>query len=267
MSYDLNKIIDGIPNETYHRHSALSSTNLKDLLKSPWSYWHNKQNPKVSTPAMQFGSLVHKLILEPENFANEYMVAGKPERRSKAGKAKYAELLEEAGSRIWVSTDDFLKAQDLIFPASQNLIVKNLLSGGKAESSVFWQDEATGVQCKAKADYLNIERGYILDVKTTVSLASERAFLWTVSKYAYDLSASFYKQGFELATGKELDFYFLVIEKEAPFNFATYKIGNELLRRGEAQYKQALNVYVDALERGKFDIPYHNGNLIELIAA
>ena len=267
MTYELNKIIDGIPNCVYHRHSSLSSSNLKDLLKSPWSYWHNKQNPRESTPAMQFGSLVHTLILEPNNFSNEYMVADKPERRSKAGKAKYAELLEEAGKRIWVSTEDFLKAQDMIFPVSQNLIVKSLLSGGKAESSVFWQDAETGVQCKAKADFLNIERGYIVDVKTTVSLASEKPFLWTVSKYAYDLSASFYKKGFELATGKELDFYFVVIEKEPPFNFATYKISDELLRRGEAQYKQALNVYADALDRGKFDVPYNNGQLMELQAA
>ena len=267
MTYPLNKIIDGIPNEEYHRHSALSSTNLKDLLKSPWSYWHNKQNPKASTPAMEFGSLVHTLILEPENFANEHMVADKPERRSKAGKAKYAELLEEAGERIWVSTDEFLKAQDMIFPTSQNKIVQSLLSGGKAESSVFWLDAETGVQCKAKADYLNVDRGYIVDVKTTVSLASERAFSWTVSKYAYELSASFYKKGFELAIGKELDFYFIVIEKDSPHNFQTYKISDELLRRGEAQYRQALSVYADALERGKFDVPYNDGNLIELVAA
>jgi hypothetical protein len=267
MSYELNKIIDGIPNETYHRYIALSSTNLKDLLKSPWSYWHNKHNQRTATPAMEFGSLVHTLILEPDNFANEYMVADKPKRTSKAGKAEYAELLEEAGERIWVSTDDFLKAQDSIYPLSQNPIVKSLLSGGKAESSVFWEDKKTGVECKAKADYLNVDRGYIVDVKTTISLASEKPFLWTVSKYAYDLSASFYKKGFELATGKELDFYFVVIEKEPPFNFATYKISDELLRRGEAQYRQALHVYVDALERGKFDVPYNNGNLVELIAA
>ena len=195
------------------------------------------------------------------------MIADKPERRSKVGKAKHAELLAEAGDRSWISTSDFLKAQDMIFPVSQNPIVKNLLRGGKAESSVFWQDKATGIQCKSKADYLNIDNGYIVDVKTTASLASERAFLHTVEKYGYHLSASFYKKGFELATGKELDFFFVVIEKEAPFNYAIYKISHELLRRGEAQYQQALSVYVEALERGKFDVPYNNGNLIELIAA
>jgi len=74
-NYPLYTVIDGVSNEDYHSHSAISSTNCKDLLKSTWLYDYNKNNPKPQTAAMAFGSLVHHLILEPETFDQYYFVA------------------------------------------------------------------------------------------------------------------------------------------------------------------------------------------------
>jgi hypothetical protein len=43
-------------------------------------------------------------------------------------------------------------------------IAGRLLRGGQAEKTLIWRDEATGVLCRAKADYLRPDG--IVDVKT-----------------------------------------------------------------------------------------------------
>jgi exodeoxyribonuclease VIII len=264
--YRHNAIIKEIANDDYHAHKAISSSNCKDLLKSPWLYWHNKHSQSKSTAAMELGSMVHKLILEPIYFDNEYMVAEIPKRTTKAGKAEYAELLEQANGRKLVALDDFLNAQEMRHNLAKNPVVGSLLSSGAAEQATFWQDGLTGVECKAKADFLNLDKGLIIDLKTTSDLASELCFKWTLNKYQYHLSAAFYQEGFKQALGKKCDFFFIVVETFAPFNYAIYKIGDDLLERGNHLCREALRVYKQAESKGSFELPYHNGNLVELAA-
>jgi exodeoxyribonuclease VIII len=105
-----------ISNNDYHAHKALSSSNLKDLLISAWSFAYNKKFPKKSTIAMQLGTLVHSLLLEPEKIEEEFFVADKPKRTSKEGKEEYNRLLIEANNRIWISPSDFSECEAMIDP-------------------------------------------------------------------------------------------------------------------------------------------------------
>ena len=52
----------------------------------------------------------------------------------------------------------------------------------------------------------------------------------------------------------------------APFNYAIYKIGEDLLERGYGLCREALRLYKQAESKGSFELPYHNGNLVELAA-
>ncbi|WP_440617801.1 PD-(D/E)XK nuclease-like domain-containing protein [Cysteiniphilum sp. 6C5] len=264
--YPLNKIINNLSNEEYHASDPISSSNCKDLLISPWLFNYKRQNQMEPTPAMKFGTLFHSLVLEPKTFDDEYVVADIPKRNTKQGKADYQELIETVGARQLVSTDDFLQAQEMRHNLAKNELVRTLLSGGIAEKSVFWVDEASKVNCKARADYINLEEGYIVDLKTTSSLADDINFSFTTRKYHYDLSASFYVDGFKQATGKEFDFYFIAIETNAPFNYGIYKLSSGLIEQGRGKYSQALEVFAKARERGNFNVPYNGGNLIELVA-
>ncbi len=221
------------------------------------------------TPAMKFGTLFHSLVLEPKTFDDEYVVADIPKRNTKQGKADYQELIETVGARQLVSTDDFLQAQTMRHNLAKNELVRTLLNKGVAEQSVFWIDEASKVNCKARADYINLEQGYIVDLKTTSSLADDINFSFTTRKYHYDLSASFYVDGFKQATGKngkDFDFYFIAIETNPPFNYGVYKLSQGLIEQGRGKYTQALEIFVKTRERGNFNVPYNGGNLIELVA-
>ena len=253
-----------ISNNDYHAHKALSSSNLKDLLISAWSFAYNKKFPKQFTQAMQLGTLAHSLILEPEKIEEEFFVAEKPKRTSKAGKEEYNRLLIEANNRIWISPSEFSECEAMIAPVLKNKLATTLLSGGNAEVSTFWAQD--NIHCKARADYINFNHNYIVDVKTTASLANEQSFLKTIEKYNYDLSASFYCDGFKNSTGKEFDFFFIVIEKQAPYNYGIYKLSDNLLHKGRLKYLQALENYKQAKLLDNFESPYNDGQLIELVA-
>ena len=264
--YPLNTVIDGISNQDYHNHAAIGSSQCKNLLKSPWHFEYNRKHPKPPTAAMQFGSLVHQLVLEPQKFEQNYFVAEKPKKTTKEGKAMYAKLDAERGRRIWVTTDDFLKAEDMRHNLSQNDLVKVLLQGGRAEQAVFWVDNDTGILCKAKADYLNVEKGLIIDLKTTANIASEICFRRTTAQFQYHLSAALYQDGFQQATGQRLDFFIVAIESFAPHNYAIYKLSDELLAQGRSLYTEALIIYQAADNVGDFAVPYYQGRLVELVA-
>ena len=51
-----------------------ATTQCKHLLKSAWEFDYKRKHPKAPSAAMQFGSLVHQLVLEPEQFEQNYDV-------------------------------------------------------------------------------------------------------------------------------------------------------------------------------------------------
>ena len=66
-------------------------------------YWATYVDPErmpfQPTDAMRQGSLVDCLITEPQNFDRKYVVAPKCDRRTKAGKAEWADAQELARSK------------------------------------------------------------------------------------------------------------------------------------------------------------------------
>lgn len=73
-------------NAEYHADPAISKSDLDLINRSPSYYKYVKGNPRVQTAAMLLGSAVHKLVLEPEDFGEEYAVAPLADRRTKPAK-------------------------------------------------------------------------------------------------------------------------------------------------------------------------------------
>ena len=90
--------------KSYHDHPAISSSKLKKIAcGTDLDYWAAYEDPNrmpmVPSDAMRQGSLVDCLITEPQNFDRKYVVAPKCDRRTKAGKATWAEAQEVARER------------------------------------------------------------------------------------------------------------------------------------------------------------------------
>lgn len=227
-------------NEDYHADkSAISSTSLKELLRSPMHFWHSQTAPRVEKEHFRFGTAIHAYLLEQDRFLQEYVVT--PEKgKTKASKEAYEEFLKaHPDCQHFVSESEMTMILGIADQVGNHASASELIKLGQAEQSFFWTDEETGILCKVRTDLLCVPFA-ILDVKSTTN-ASPEAFQRDVAKFNYDLSAAMYQEGVYRVTGEKLDFAWLAVEKEAPHGVALYN-AEDFLETGYKKFRRALRL-------------------------
>ena len=167
----------------------------------------------------------------------------------KDGKETIANFEKEHKGKVLLKKEDMntvLRMRNKIYSYEECDTLLN--SGGIAEQVSVWEDKDTGVLCKCKADYVNLEEGYIVDIKTTTD-ANPDTFVHTIRKYGYDKQSAFYSDAFGVK-----DFYFIVIEKTYPYNIGVYKCSEETMNTGRIKYKNLLCVYKDYFIEKNYEI-------------
>jgi exodeoxyribonuclease VIII len=213
-----------ISNADYHADPAISASHLKAVMQSPYHYWSRfidpNREPLIPTAAMRFGTLVHCAVLEPHELTKRYQLA--PDRRTKEGKAAAVEMA--ANGIEAVSEIDFAQAMQMADAVNANKEVAYLLSNGKAEQSFWWDDIATGLRCKCRADW--IDGDTIVDLKTC-SDASPAGFARAIAQWSYHLQANHY-----LAGTLAKQFIFIAVEKTPPYAVGVYELDDAALVHG-----------------------------------
>lgn len=244
-----------LPGDQYHSGPGISNSGLGLIARSPLHYWSKyldpNREPEEPTPALELGTAVHCAILEPEEFSKRYKVAPDVDRRTKAGKELYEAFLAELGDAKAISEKDFRRCQMMAESMHRHDAAEIIFAGGKAEVSIFWEDEETGVLCKIRPDWLMHRSTSIFDLKTTED-ASPRSFERSIMNYGYFRQAAFYLDGAR-AAGLEVDaFLFGAIEKSAPFASAIYYAEGTMIEAGRAEYRRHLRTYAECLERDRW---------------
>jgi exodeoxyribonuclease VIII len=235
-------------NADYHRHSAVSKSHLDQIAKSPLHYWARYLDPNrvtpEPTPAMAIGSAVHTHVLELDQWDARYVTA--PEginRRTNAGKAEWEAFEVASTGRTVLAKADaelVMRMGHSVFahPAASML----LAMPGKAETTHMWTDQATGLRCKCRPDWLTDDGSLIVDLKTTED-ASPMGFRKSIANWRYHVQASWYLDGLEQATGKRPDqFIFICVEKKPPFACAVYAADAEMIQIGAEAAARDLDV-------------------------
>ena len=161
---------------SYQADGAYSASDLKLLLSQcPLALWHSKHNelapPKLPTPAMKLGSMIHKKVLEPDDFDKEYVVL--EEKRTKEGK-KLALEYEQKGLTTYTPADAKV-IDNMTLAICQHPEAHALLDKGQSEQSFWWAHSSTGLDCKCRCD--KIHNDTIVDLKTcSEGGASPKAF-------------------------------------------------------------------------------------------
>jgi exodeoxyribonuclease VIII len=242
-------VYDNISNEDYHGGEGVSSSQIKVIAtKTPahyyWKYLdpENEHEPKDKHGPLAVGTLFHTLLLEPEtDLSKEFIFVEEINRRSKAGKEAFAEVMGEAtekGSMI-ITNAEHENVKKMVKAARSQSLFNSLFTGGRAELSCFWEDPETGILCKCRPDYLH-DDNIIVDLKSCRDADPEGAGKASYS-FGYYISAAYYLDGVAAATGKPTEsFIFAFMEKEAPYCAAPYVIGEEDIAIGRALYKRAL---------------------------
>jgi exodeoxyribonuclease VIII len=257
-------IYKDIPNEDYHAGVGISSSYIRRFGQSQL---HAVEHKQESTPALKFGTAAHSLIVEGrEAFDKEVkIVSGSPYTKAyKEEKADYEEqgyiVLKEAELELLES----MKA-NMIYEGNAYLNAK----GKVAEASIYWYED--DVLCKCRPDLMcpplsqpnSDSKIVIVDYKTTIS-CEPYAFNKSVSKYGYDMQASWYRRGLESAGYSVDGFVFIAQEKTHPYASKVFRITKEQMDYAWKVMERYLEEYKE-YQQGKPLSIYNSPNIVDLV--
>ena len=247
-------------NEEYHAdETAVSKSGLDLIRRSPAHFRQARLDRSAGlvadSPALRIGSATHSLVLEPDTFWQEWAVAPSGiDRRTKAGKAAWAEFEESVGARGVLTAGEGELVARVAEAVRAHPAAKELLKKGEAEQTAVWDDFMTGARCKCRPDWLTKRGRHLLmvDLKTALN-ASFAAFRKAVIDRRYHAQAAFYMDGWKEATGAEVaSFLVIAVEKEPPYAVAVYQLEDELVELGRAEIGRDLALYASCVERGEW---------------
>ncbi len=242
----------------YHAHAGVSKSKLDSIAKSPLHYWSRWCDPSrlepEPTPAMEFGTAVHSLVLEPEKFEAEYTQAPNVSRTTKVGKAEWEAAA--AGGKKLLKRDDWEAALLMDCAIKQHPMAARVLNAtGQAEQSLFANCPETGLELKCRPDYMT-DSGWLVDLKTTQD-ASLKGFQKASANFRYHVQAAHYLNVYRLATGQvPKGFIFIAVEKTYPHAVQVFEASPVFTQAGAAEAIRNLRALAHAAATYPVSLPW-----------
>lgn len=164
-----------ISNEDYHAGGGVSKSQLDMVAKNPallkWVQAAPEDEEKKS--ALDMGTALHCLLLEPREFDKRFIVSPKFDRRTKQGKADEEAFLRDVADMGITVLDaeqwrklELMRDSAMAHPAARWM----LEAPGYCEASMYWNDEETGELCRIRPDKWLNEHNVIVDVKKVADM-------------------------------------------------------------------------------------------------
>jgi len=248
--------LDGESNHDYHeRKEFISASRLKVMAKSPLHYNTYFDNPKEPTAAQQLGTLVHTKLLEPDTLAEDFYIIEEEKLNGSttAGKEQKNRWLLECKGRIIIPKEMNDIANLMVKSALSNDAISKLLDTGKPEQSIYWIDPVTGLKCKSRADWRRSSRAKwntVVDLKTAAD-ASPEGFAKAILSYDYLTQAGMQVVGIQEVEGYSTNHYiYIAIENTPPYATCCYRLNEEDLEIGRAQFHYLLQKVKECTDSG-----------------
>lgn len=247
-------IYDGITSAAYHADPALGSTSLKTLAtKTPAHYQHGLKHPKFSD-AFTLGTAVHSLILEGD--LSGIVIVKADNWLTKAAKESKAAALADGKQPLLEK--EWYQVLNMERAVETHPVARELFKGHKAEQSVFWDEDGQTFKCRPDA----WQPGLLIDLKTTRS-ADPNEFGKTAHEFGYHQSAAHYIDGVKAATGEELPFKFVLVEKTEPYLVSVVELDIEAINLGRQLNDRAKRIYRECVETNTWP-GYPSADLVSL---
>jgi len=263
MTDRLSGVVHVLDEAEYHSHPALSSTGARKLLESPATFHYWTQHPTENKPEFDLGSAVHHKVLGT-GWPLEIIDA--PDWRTKA--AREARDDARAEGRIPVLKSDLAEVDAMAEAVLSHPTARAFLEvDGHAEDSVFSVDPATGVETRARFDFLPTDfvKYPAVDLKTTAGKADAAGFAKSAASYGYDVQQGFYEETHANAVGGGLrGMVFVVVEKAPPYLVAVHQLTREFVDMGVTKARKARELYAECSASGVWPGYSHD---VQLVAA
>lgn len=234
-----------IKNLTEQEYRALpieSFSSLKALLSSLQEFKYFKENPFKGNQSTLLGTALHHYLQGNQ----QLVLVNDINRTTIAGKESYAKLLESATIDHVILT----KTQSIVLDKMyQNFLTNqkcvDILKGCEFEVPHLYSIEIDGsiIQVKGKVDAVNVEEGYIVEIKTSGAFSNIEEFREGSKQMHYDFQAALYCVIMEDLYKKPFKHYFIVANTKEPYNVERYKTGAKYLNDGMVKARKAITIY------------------------
>lgn len=238
-------------NAEYHARAEISKSDLDLLAKSPYLLKLKKDGKYQSeaTASQILGSAVHKLVLERNDFINEFAIEPICDKRTKDGKAEFEKFQSENIGKTILKADIYETAKIISDSVLNMQGTANFLKDGKAEQSYF--SEIDGVKVKCRPDFYNENLGLIIDLKTT-SDASPNGFMKSIANFNYHIQTAFYSDILRSLGKKVNNFLFIAVETKEPYLVGFYELDLAAVDKGREKYKELLSLWKWCVENNNY---------------
>jgi hypothetical protein len=258
-------IYHDIPFADYCGWDAVSNSRLSRFKMSPAHYLTPFGE---STPSLVFGSLVHCGRLEPLALAERYAVLPTFEqdaenltnngdqsnsKATKYYKSKVAEFVTANRGKEIIGRDEYQRMRKFVESIDRNERARRVFSEvGPVELSLVWEDELTGLRCKARIDKLCSEIGRMVDLKSTADLP---AFPKSIARYGYHRQAAHYQRGWKTLTGDTLEPWLVAVESSEPHCVQAAPLAATAVMQGTMEVERLLVRLAECVETNNWPGP------------
>ncbi len=222
-------ICENMPMKEYRAADGLNVSSYRYVWDQDGEKIKDNMETEVKVnEAMDFGTIIHTAILEPDKLAGSYAVFTGKTRRGKAWDAFKAE--NEGIPIVSQQTEDAIPI--ICDNVAKNHEAMGILNQSAKEVSMFWE-ESCGCQCKARLDVVDFDGRLIADVKTTSKIGF-RQFSRQVFDTGLMIQVGHYAQAFRKCTGADHNptFWFLCCESVAPYRVVCRPLSEEAVEYG-----------------------------------
>lgn len=256
-------IYASIDDDVYHSDlGSLSSSGARSLLSTtPEEFDFNRRKPSDPNKNYDFGHAAHKMVLgkgsrlamlDPKvcGHTADGKLAKVPSATSE-WKAAAAKARREG--KLPIAKSDMEKAQTMAGRVFQHRTAARLLAEGRAEHSIYWHDDATGVRLRARPDFISegLGRPVCDDYKTATS-ANPRQFQRAVVDYGYHMQQAFYEDALAEIGIVGAGFLFIVQSKSAPYTVSVCSIDPDVVELGRRQNRAAIELFARCMEQDRW---------------
>ncbi|HIH9846815.1 TPA: PD-(D/E)XK nuclease-like domain-containing protein [Klebsiella pneumoniae] len=244
-----------ISNEDYHAGDGVSKSQLDMVALSPALLQWQKSAP-VDTEklkALDMGTALHCLLLEPEEFDKRFIVASQFNLRTNQGKADQEAFLKDVENMGMTVMDaeqgrklKLMRDSAMAHPAARWL----LEAEGFCEASHYWTDPETGELCRIRPDKRLKNHPVLLDVK---KVADMERFSRHIEEFRYHVQDAMYREGAQQTTGDPHGFFFLAVSETIDcgrYPVRVFELDAQDVDTGYALYRRDLNTYHQCRETG-----------------
>lgn len=247
-----------LPIGEYHANRTHeSSSTLKQFKVSPRHYElyvSEMSEEKDRVSHFDFGNAMELALIDEASFNKDVYIVdseticsaigGARPKATKQFKEWYTTEMELAGGKYVIEKTgaESLETIKLIRKrCMEDPLIKALIDNIDYQASCLWTDKDTGVKLKTRPDVVNRNKNVVIDIKTCAD-GSPHAFSRDVAKFKYPLQAVLQIEG--VLKTNMLDsvdlYYYLALEKEAPYNVQLYRLDEEDIEKARLQLKALL---------------------------